>query len=123
MVTAAEMFFPWETDNIEITTPLTTQPTSPPPLLPPSYHRFPLALLPSCVCRSLPCKGKLLELKALLTAWQVCAVCQLQPLTQPWACSGVSFGKTLETWQQALWVKDEGQWKLTGTESALGAQW
>lgn len=39
MVTAAEMFFPQETDNIEITTPLTTQP--PPPS---SYHPSSTAL-------------------------------------------------------------------------------
>lgn len=45
-------------------------------------------------------------------------LCQLQPLTLPRVCSGVSLGKTLETWQRALWVNDEEQWQLTGTESA-----
>lgn len=78
MVTAAEMCFPWESDNIEITTPLTTQPSSHPSL---SYHTSSIALFPCSVWHSLPCKGKLLELAALLTAWQVCVLCQLQPPT------------------------------------------
>lgn len=39
-------------------------------------------------------------------------------LPAPAPDSGVSLGKTLETWQRALWVKDRGQWKPNGTESA-----
>lgn len=105
MVTAAEMFFPWETDNIEITTALTTQPTTPTPLS--SYHTSSFALTSrSVMSGSVICKGKLLELVALLTSWQVCVLYQLQTLNLPRACSGVSLGKILQTWQKALWVKD-----------------
>lgn len=79
MVTAAGMLFPQEMDNIEITTPLTTQPTTHNPLL--SYHVSSNALtLPVCrVWGNMPCKGKLLKLAALQKAWQVCVLCQLLP--------------------------------------------
>lgn len=101
MVTAAEMCFPLETDNIEIATPLTTQATPPHETLTPLSlldHTSSAALLLQ-VCRvwcSLPCNGKLLELAALLTVWQVRVLCQLRALTLLWAESGVSLGRTLE---------------------------
>lgn len=65
-----------------------------------------------------PWWGKLLELAALQTAWQVCVCCQFQTLTLPGHHSDVSLGKTIETWQRALWVKDRGQRQLSGKETA-----
>lgn len=70
MVTAAEILFPRETDNIEITTPFTTQPSPLSPYIP--YCTHPQVC---SVWHSLLCKGKLLELAAFPTAWQVCALC------------------------------------------------
>lgn len=108
MVTAAGMLFPWETDNIEITTPLRAQPvTHAPTFLP---HILYYAQLPAPFWHRLPCEGKLLELAVLLTAWQVCVIQQLQPtvLQRP---AGVFLGNQppTETWQRALWVKDRGR--------------
>ena len=93
MVTAAEMFFPRETDNIEITTPLTTQPTTRthPPLSP---RILSFTHPPVCrVWRSLPCKGKLLELAVSQNS--LAGVCAL-PAPAPWLCPGSALVFLLE---------------------------
>lgn len=64
----------WNNDSLNNATILTPLPSL-------SYHTSSIALFPCSVWHSLPCKGKLLELAALLTAWQVCVLCQLQPPT------------------------------------------
>lgn len=62
MVTAAEMFFPWETDNIEITTPLTTQPTT-------HIHTHTPASLPCILYWN---AGAVCRVKRNYRSWQHC---------------------------------------------------
>lgn len=77
----------------------------------PSHTPTLLSVMPvlSGVC-FLPCWRKLPDLAALHVAWQVCELCQLPSCHCPQPA--VSFGKALESWQRALWVKGLGQWQL-----------
>ncbi len=84
----------------------TTNHTHPPPSFltthPPPHSPCRL-VVSGAVCHV---KGNYWSWQHYRQRWQVCVLCQLLPLTLPRACSSVSLGKTLETWQQALWVKD-----------------
>lgn len=123
MVTAAEMCFPLETDNIEIATPLTTQATpshAPPHLLP--FWTIGLPLHSSC---RFVVSGAVCRVMGNYWSWQhylQSGRCVFSASSGPRLCSGPSLVFLLEgpwrnEWRGALWVKDWGQWKLTATAS------